>query len=212
MSNKTHRIFFDLDFTLYDTVALMDDLRRNLERFGASRSAIDAGFDQLNESGYSLENHLTLLLCPERLIPERVLELQYHLSHGKKYLMPGVFDGLVGLADNCDIHLLTFGFPQYQRSKFAGLQEIAGIFRDSHFVWKDEKKGDVIRGFGSDVVTWFLDDSPAHLEDACQKAPWVKAVRMMWPEFKLKPDNRDHIHWDVVRSFDEFVALVKRGG
>jgi len=211
MSKKTRRIFFDLDFTLYDTAALMDDLRRDLERFGASRSAIDAGFDRLNESGYSFESHLILLLCPERLIPERANELQFHLSHGQKYLMPGVFDGLVGLADADELHLLTFGFPQYQRAKFAGLKELAGIFRDSHFVWRDERKGDVIRSFGPDVETWFLDDSPAHLEDVGQKAPWAKIVRIAWPQFSPKPYPGDHIRWDVVRSFDEFVALVKRG-
>jgi hypothetical protein len=116
----------------------------------------------------------------------------------------------VGLADNCELHLLTFGFPQYQRSKFAGLQEIAGIFGDSHFVWRDERKGDVIRGFGSDVETWFLDDSPAHLEDVDQKAPWAKIVRIAWPQFNPRPYPGDIIRWDVVRSFEDFIALIKR--
>ncbi len=209
---KETRIYYDLDFSLYHTAELMADLRNDLQRMGYVAAAIDEAFEQLNDVGYSLEGHLRLLGHREDDIPARANELQFYLSHGEKYLMPGVYDGLIDLSLRADQHLLTFGFPQYQQAKFSGLGDTALSFHGAHFVWKGDKKGDVIANAGQAGTVWFLDDSPAHLEDACQKAPWVKAVRMMWPEFKLKPDNRDHIHWDVVRSFDEFVALVKRGG
>jgi len=207
------RIFFDLDFTLYHTAWLMADLRKGMVRLGYPAEAIDAGFDQLNDVGYSLEGHLRLLGHPEDDIPARANELQFHLSYGQKYLMPGVFDGLVLLTVASELHLLTFGYQPYQRAKFAGLNELAGtVFADSHFVWKDETKGDVIARFGNKMETWFVDDSPAHLEGACRKAPWVKAVRMMWPDFNIRLDPGDHIRWDVACSFEEFIALVKRSG
>jgi FMN phosphatase YigB (HAD superfamily) len=205
------RIFFDLDCTLYNTGWLMADLRKDILKLGYPAELIDAGFDQLNDVGYSLEGHLRLLGHPEDDIPDRANELQFHLSYGQKYLMPGVVDGLVLLKVASELHLLTFGYQPYQRAKFAGLKELAGtVFADAHFVWKGETKGEVIARFGRETETWFLDDSPQHLEDACQKAPWIKAVRIMWPDFNPRPHFGDHIRWDVVRNFEEFIALVKR--
>lgn len=207
---KRKRIFLDLDFTLYDTARLMVDLSRDLQRMGYSAEAVEIGFSQLNDVGYSLEGHLCLLGHPQDSVQERANELRYHLSYGQKYLLPGVFDGLGRLAFSSDLYLLTFGFPPYQQAKFSGLGETTIYFQGANFVWKDEPKGDVVAqaGRGDDVL--FLDDSPGHLEDACQKAPWVKAVRILWPQFKPKSDPRDHIRWDIVRSFEEFVALVER--
>lgn len=210
MSQKKRRIFFDLDFTLYDTHAFMSDLRANMLRQGFPDEAIQAGFDKFNDIGYSFELHLEMMGCRPDLIPVCANELLYHLSHGMKYLLPGVFDGLVGLADHSELHLLTFGFPEFQRAKFSGLQEVAGLFTECHYVWKGESKGDVIARFDDDVENWFVDDSPGHLHDGCAKAPKIKAARMCWPQFQLKYDARDHLWWDVVRSLDEFVELIKR--
>ncbi len=208
--NKAVRIYYDLDFTLYDTAQLMANLRQDLRRMGYSAESIDAGFDQLNDVGYSLEGHLRLLGHREEDIPYRANELQYHLTYGHKYLLPGVFDGLGMLSHAAEQFLLTFGFPPYQQNKFFGLGEARLWFQGKHYVWKGETKGDVIVQAGQAETVWFLDDSIAHLEDVCQKAPWTKVVRIAWPQFNPKPYPGDHIRWDVVRSFDEFVALVKR--
>lgn len=208
--NERVRIFFDLDFTLYDTALLMTDLRSDLERLGYSDRAITEGFECLNDVGYSFEGHLRLLGHPEADIQEVADDLGRRLRRGKKYLLPGAFDCLADLQAVAELHLLTFGYPFYQRAKFAGLAETVGLFADSHFIWKGESKGDVIARFGAERETWFVDDSPAHLEDACRKAPWVKAVRMLWPGFNVRLAPGDHIRWEMVRSFDELFALVRK--
>ncbi|MBI5654250.1 hypothetical protein HZC53_01150 [Candidatus Uhrbacteria bacterium] len=210
MSQKTRRIFFDLDFTLYDTAALMENLRNDLERLGYSRCAIDAGFDQLNDAGYSLEGHLRLLGHPEGKVQERANELRFHLSYGTKYLLPGVHDLLCKLRDNSELHLLTFGYPPYQQAKFAGLEGLASVFADAHYVWNDGSKGEVIARFDPEDESWFLDDSLSHLEDVCQKAPWAKVIRVAWPQFKPRLFPGDHIRWDVASSAEDIAKLLGR--
>lgn len=208
MRQTTRHIFADFDFTLYDTAALMADLRRDIAKLGFSVQAIDAAFDGLNASGYSLEGHLRLLGYPEDRIQERANELRFHLSYGTKYLLPGIHDLLCDLRFRADLHLLTFGYPPYQQSKFSGLQGLCGVFIDAHFVWKDRTKGDVISGFGSEVETWFLDDSLQHLEDVCRKAPWTKVVRVAWPQFNPRPFPGDHIRWEVASSAEDIAKLL----
>jgi hypothetical protein len=205
-------VFLDLDFTLYDTSRLMADLSRDLQAMGYSADVVEMGFRWLNDEGYSLEGHLRFLGHPEDRIQEAANGLRYHLTYGQKNLLPGVFDGLGRLSFDADLALLTYGYPPYQQDKFAGLGETTLFFQGAHYVWKDESKGGVLSQAGRGSRVWFLDDSPSHLEDAFQKAPWVKVVRIAWPRFNPKPDPGDHVWWKVVSSFDEFAALVLRGG
>jgi len=200
------RFFFDFDLTLYDTEAFMADIRHALRRLGSSDERIDQGFTKLNASGYSFEAHLRLLGYPEVVVRQTSDRLHGLLSRGERYLLPGVCRGLYKLRRRgYECSLLTFGYPPFQRQKWEGVPVLHKHFIETHFVWREKTKGDVLNDYHW-LPFVFCDDSPQHLLDARRKIQGsVCLIRFMWPRFNQQPHPEDGKTWQVISSFDEFV-------
>lgn len=203
------RVFLDLDYTLYDTDAMIRLVRADMETLGVERGEIDRAQAIATREGYSFFRHLKLLRLPATTIRERNRTYRQLLATGDRFLLPHVHEGLKRLQEDSELHLLTYGRPSYQRCKVRGIGCLRDVFTSEHYIWRYLTKGDVIRRYGNECPTFFLDDVSTHLEDVYRKAPLVTRVRMEWPHFPNTPHRLDEVAWQVVHSFETFVAIVK---
>lgn len=203
------RIFIDLDYTLYRTDALIAHIVTDLELLGFDREAIKQAQTAASKEGYSFDRHLSHLGVQKPLLRSRRNAYQQLLEEGDFFLLPAVQEGLDRLQRQAKLHLLTYGRPSYQRRKVRGIQSLKGLFTTEHYIWQEKTKGDVIRKYGDECQTFFLDDLSTHLEDACKKAPWTTCIRMQWPVFSHNPHPLDEVTWRVIHSFETFVTLVE---
>ncbi len=201
------RIYFDLDLTLYDTIAFMADISRRLRKLGSPQEKIDEGFALLEDTGYSFEEHMRFLGLPEPVIMQESAQLQRLLARGSRYLLPGISPGLTRLRKRgYEFALLTFGYPPFQQAKWDGLPGLSRRFVQTDYVWQSKSKGDVLSEY-RELPFVFCDDSPRHLLDARRKIRGsVCLIRFMWPQFDLPPHPEDGRMWQVVTSFDEFAS------
>lgn len=204
------RIFFDFDHTLYHTDALMARISAEIETLGFDRETIKRAQAAATKDGYSFARHLAYLGLPKTRIRGYCRAYRHVLEHGDAFLLPQVPEGLRELQNKAELHLLTYGRPSHQRHKVRGIKDLKGLFTAKHYVWRNKTKGDIIRQYGSQCLTFFLDDVSTHLEDACKKAPWTSCIRMQWPEFVHNPPEFNEPAWPVVHSFTEFLTLVER--
>ncbi len=203
------RAFIDLDDTLYDSSRMFDPIRTDMIALGHSSEEVDRHGLTLSAEGYSFERHLRLLGHPADFIDRKRHEYYAVLAQGDRFLFPNVARDLRNLACTSDCHLLTYGDPAFQMYKATHISSMQRSFVRMHYVWRQQTKGDVLRSMGRHGAVWFLDNDSGHLLDAHKKAPWVRPVRMCWPETNQRPHEGDGSLWPVVTSFSEFVQLVE---
>ena len=201
-------VFFDVDFTLLDTDAYFEGVQADLYRLDATPQRVEETLEELNASGYSFEAHLRLLGFPDALVHSKTAEYEARMHDLDAFLLPGVVETVAAVAMRVPCHLLTFGFPPYQGRKVRGLRSLVSHVQESHFVWKDQSKGDFLQARGEQGGDIFVDDSPAHLLDVSQKAPWVRCVRAAWPKFLPKDHPGDGVLWASIVNADELTRTI----
>lgn len=203
------RIFLDLDRTLYDTDRMWGPIERDLLEHGYSLEQIAASEPSLDE-GYTFEKHLRNLGFAENFIPEKIEKYNAFLRDGDAYLFTGVAEALRELAKSAELSIVTYGIPGIQSPKLEGIRSFKPLFSSIHIVQPPlGSKGEVIRSYGEHPETFFVDDSPRHLMDVLEKAPWTKVARMMWPEANRESHEGDDAKWPVVRSMEELKKLLE---
>lgn len=208
---KKIRCYFDLDRTLYDTDAMFGPIRDDLIAQGYTKTQIKEASNVLSQTGYSFEAHLRALGITDPVLASKMREYAQRLQQGDSFLITGVLEMLYNIHDRAEPYLLTFGFPPFQQEKVRGIPSLLPFLRDSHFVWQDQSKGDVLRDAGDEARVIFVDDTPSHLQDARAKAPWVTCVRMMHPHFHLKSHPEDGKEWEVCENFSSLERIVLGG-
>ncbi len=204
------RVYLDLDHTLYDTEHIKRRIFSDMVAMGSSSDEVARHSKELVNVGYSFERHLERLGHAPEVVAEKSNVYRAILAEGDAFLYPGVLDGMRRLSKIADCEILTFGVPAFQEEKLRGISSLQPHFKRAHYVYQDTTKGDVIRNAGEHHNTWFVDDSPSHLMDVLEKAPWTRVVRMMWPgSSTAAPHEDDETRWPVVHDFDSFVRRVE---
>lgn len=204
------RCYFDLDRTLYDTDGMMEGIRTDLVGLGSSLADVDRVRDELGVEGYSFEGHLLRLGFAPDVVERKAAEYRSLQRAGDRYLYADVERGMDRLRGVCECHLLTYGFPEYQRHKFHGIQVLQPHFAATHYVWRGQTKGDIVCAERQDGrEDWVLDDSVPQLEDIAAKAPRARLVRMCRPGTVPHDHPDDGVRWRVVRDLASFAQLLE---
>lgn len=200
------RVFYDLDRTLYDDDRMKADVWDDLIRGGIPRERVDAAYAATAAEGFTFERHLRKLGLPENVVRSKADQF-YGWFRDERFLYPDVAPEFERQGERSESILLTYGYPPYQMMKFEGLASINRRFKNRHYVWRNETKGDIIRGYGEHPQTVFVDDEPKHLEDVLRKAPCVHAVRIVRRSDAPSHQNDAHV-WPVIHSLDELDKIL----
>lgn len=202
------QLFLDMDDTFYNWRAMLEPIRENLRQRGYSDERFDRALECANADGFSFVRLLVNLGNDYCLASDRAQEFERHLHEsGRHCLFPRVENALWKVSRQVDISLLTFGYPPYQKAKWAGLKCLHPYFSNTHFVYRDRSKGEVIASATDEnTPVFFCDDSPAQLLDVLAHAPWCKCARMRHRSIASDDHEGDGVLWSVVRDMPEMIA------
>ncbi len=160
-------VVFDLDYTLYDTVALREDILEELVAFGYGREQAEETFTaarRATPSGtgfYVPELHAALLtslrtdLASEKRITDLIIS---RAEGGARFLYPGVLDMLMHLRQRGHrLTLLTLGDDRWQRAKADGAG-LSSMF-DRIVTTTDDKETVLFSLKGVDAQTVVVNDN-----------------------------------------------------
>lgn len=204
-------IVFDLDYTLYDTVATKEEIIVALVALGFSRESVEATFKEARVTSkagfgsYVPELHAALLtnLRTDLASEHRVAQTIHACAeHGERFLYPGTIELLERVrAEGYHLALLTLGDDRWQRAKATG----AGLDRFfERVVTTLEDKEHVIRSFkGADERTIVVNDN----------VPEMIRMRDVAPEFtyliKRGPKGiPDECDFPIAETMEDLARLI----
>lgn len=201
-------VFFDLDFTLYDTDVLIAGIAGKLLAMGHAKEEIDQQVLAMNEFGFSFTRLLGAMGHSQALSEALTPEFEQLLASGNKLLLDGAVEAVGRVSEIADCVLLTYGYPPYQIEKYRHLTQLHDLMTECHFVWRGTSKGNVVRGYGPNRAKAFYDDGPPHLADVKNHDPATLCVRAMWPQFCMKPHPEDGNLWQTATSASLFADMI----
>ncbi|MFH1632058.1 MAG: hypothetical protein ABIA47_03545 [bacterium] len=204
-------VYIDLDLVIYNWVPMLQGAIEELVRRGHSLDLINVAIAECNKEGFTFELLLERLHVQYSEAGELAEMFKAILANGRQFVFPGMEEVIAEAAALHTLNLLSFGHPEFQMMKWAGLKYLHGYFATSRFVVQGgETKGDIIRRLTSqhrDVC--FVDDSSDQLMDVLIKAPWARSVRPMWTGLGLDPHVFDRREWVVVKSPEELGEWIR---
>lgn len=203
--NKPAAIVFDFDYTIFDTYALRKALERALERISVTADAYTQTRTQSKDSHgcYRPQWHARAL-AEATGIPRRAIAKAFQLvvDQSHRFLYRDTIPALAALKKNGhNIHLLTFGYPSFQRAKFNAAR-IRRLFDGVHFT-EDPTKQRVIRRWiarGKTIV--FVTDNCEEIRALQSLASACQCIRIRrnQPVRFFQEEASDLGHVPVVRS------------
>lgn len=166
---KKSAIFIDFDHTLFDCdlffhVEVWDMVRA----LGVSRSDWERSYEAVWQSGYSLIKHIDELrgILPIGTLNRIKQLLDRDFLDLRRFLFADVLDFLNSIPrDRYDVHLLSFGFPEWQIYKVTGsglVKYFDGLFFTlSYKQRKVDKIYHLAQSYAGGII---IDNSPLELD------------------------------------------------
>lgn len=205
------KIFFDLDYTLFDTGKLKARLQQALAKEGVDEALFVKTYkDSKNNLFYEPKLQLELI---EKLVPavsakktEQIL--QEILDESSNFLYQDAVPFLQKWHKKLNLNLLTFGNEDFQREKVkrAGIES----FFNEIFVVQDVKKAEILkRLLDNREKILLVDDNPADLAEAKESFPeLVTAIRIKREKAKYS-DIPDSPGFDFsIQSLKELEEII----
>ncbi len=186
----------DFDRTILDTGSLSKGMYEAVRGFGISREKWNSALAERGE-----ENILRIERLAEQLNPRKpghlIDALQKEISDATWYLYPDVRPFLSFVSQHAELHLLTLGDADFQRSKI----EATGIASFFSTITTTEKPKHELKNLPVSTVEHgiFINDSIQETRDMAGVYRWAKHLHI----------NRDGVQLPLDFPFKSFQNLVE---
>lgn len=181
------QIYLDFDNCLYNTRATIEKMLEILSEFNISNEKISQKVEEIVPHGFTFEKLLSSL----NIEPHQELIQKLYSIANQDYLFDDCLEVIAELSQKADIHLLSFGHPDFQNHKWQSCQKLHPYFKTVNFVLEISKGDFLATKKDSDSDFIFVDDKLYELTDVDQKASFVNTFQIIrYPETQRVEHNQ----------------------